>query len=208
MITLLTLALMTMSALTADPEARHDVMWVSLDERMFEHLRLEEGPAGFVADGVVIRLGEGSSHRIRYRIEGDAAWRIRRVALSRWEGPPTVVLVSDGEGSWTDGVGEALPSLEGCRDVDVQASPFTNTLAIRRLALEVGQAAEICVAFITIPGLEVRALHQRYTRLPPGPAVGTYRYESLESDFRAELPVDAYGLLLEYPGYFRRAGAR
>ncbi len=68
-----------------------------------------------------------------------------------------------------------------------------------------GESAEICVAFITVPRLEVRVVRQRYTRLRGAGERAVYLYESLESDFRSELPVDGEGLLLEYPGYFRRA---
>jgi len=45
---------------------------------------------------------------------------------------------------------------------------------------------------------------QRYTRT----GATRYHYASLESGFESELPVDDHGLLLEYPGYFRRAWAR
>lgn len=188
---------------------QRDVMWISIDERSIEHLHLEENGAGFAADGLIIRLGDDASHRLRYRIEGDAAWRIRKLLLRKVEETaPAVVLHSDGDGRWTDEAGERVPALDGCRDVDIQASPFTNTLAIRRLALTPGDAAEICVAFVTVPELEVHAFRQRYTRLNTSPQGTVYRYESLESDFAADLPVDADGLLIEYPGYFRRAATR
>ena len=52
----------------------------------------------------------------------------------------------------------------------------------------------------------MRAFRQRYTRLRGDAQGSVYLYESLESDFRSELPVDGDGLFLEYPGYFRRAG--
>jgi hypothetical protein len=42
---------------------------------------------------------------------------------------------------------------------------------------------------------------QRYTCPKEGEL---YRYESLESDFMADLRVDADGLVLDYPGLFRR----
>lgn len=185
-----------------------DVMWISLDERMFEHLRLESGPEGFAADGLVIRRQEGAFARFHYRIEGDARWRARRAEVSRMsDAPASVVLVSDGKGEWTNGGGQALPELDGCLDLDIQASPFTNTLAIRRLELAADAAAEIRVGFVTVPELGVRHVRQRYTRLADGASGSVYRYESLESDFRSDLPVDTDGLLLEYPGYFRRAGA-
>ena len=45
---------------------------------------------------------------------------------------------------------------------------------------------------------------QRYTCLERRPDVARYLYESIESGFRAELTVDADGLVMEYAGLFRR----
>lgn len=205
---LLTLCLLLpMAERTTPDDVRRDVTWISLDETMFEHLRLHQSASGFQADGLIVRRAGDRAARFRYHIEGDDAWRLRGVRVSAEDGGPAVTLLSDGEGRWTDGTGRVLSALDGCHDVDIQASPFTNTLAIRRLRLEPGRAAEVRVAFITVPELEVRAFRQRYTRLGGDDPRAVYRYESLESDFRSELPVDGDGLLLEYPGYFRRAGA-
>ena len=43
---------------------------------------------------------------------------------------------------------------------------------------------------------------QRYTCLERGETGGRYRYES--GDFSVDLPVDADGLVVDYPGYWRR----
>jgi uncharacterized protein len=45
---------------------------------------------------------------------------------------------------------------------------------------------------------------QRYTRLEMGDGGLTYRFVSLEGEFSAELPVDQDGLIMDYPGLFRR----
>jgi hypothetical protein len=42
---------------------------------------------------------------------------------------------------------------------------------------------------------------QRYTCLEP---LRAYRYESLDSDFVREIQVDQNGLVVTYPGLFRR----
>lgn len=43
---------------------------------------------------------------------------------------------------------------------------------------------------------------QRYTRL----AEDRYVYESRDSDFRREITVDTHGLVVDYPGLYRREG--
>ncbi len=186
-----------------------EVMWVSLDGQMFEHLRLVSNKDGVLADGLIIHLNQNKSFRLRYWIHCDSAWQVRKLELSRLdEGTQSLVLHSDGKGRWGNAQGEIVPSLNGCRDIDIYYSPFTNTLAIRRLALKERESAEIKVAYLTVPEMKVSGVHQRYTLLRTNAEGGLYRYESLANGFTTELPVDSDGLVIDYPKFFRRIWAR
>jgi hypothetical protein len=112
--------------------------------------------------------------------------------------------MSDGEGRWATDAGERLEHLGGCLDVDISATPFTNTLPIRRLGMKEGESAEVVVVYVALPEIEIRTARQRYTCLRRRTEGDLYRYESLSSDFTAELPVDSDGLVADYPGVFRR----
>ena len=112
--------------------------------------------------------------------------------------------MADGAGRWTTASGDALPVLDGCIDVDISATPFTNTLPIRRLALHPGEARDLDVEYVSVPDLAVMLDGQRYTCLERGTQGGLYVYASLDSAFRADLAVDADGLVLDYPELFRR----
>jgi hypothetical protein len=94
-----------------------------------------------------------------------------------------------------------MPQLAGAIDIDISITPFTNTLPIRRLRLETGQAEDILAVYLQLPGLSVTTDRQRYTCLELN---RRYRYESLDSDFTREIEVDAHGLVVTYPGLFRR----
>jgi uncharacterized protein len=94
-----------------------------------------------------------------------------------------------------------LPQLAGAIDIDISITPFTNTLPIRRLRLQTGQSQEILVAYVQLPGLAVTTDRQRYTCREPD---RRYRYESLDGDFTREIEVDGHGLVVTYPGLFRR----
>ncbi len=100
-------------------------------------------------------------------------------------------LEADGEGHWA-----GRPELDGCIDVDVYPSPFTNSLPIRRL----GEAAETTAAWVQIPELTVEPLPQRYTPL----TATRWRYEALSTGFTTEFEVDEDGLVLDYPELARR----
>lgn len=204
-----------------------EAIWAPWEGPGLEHLRLETGGAGLLADGLVIGMDDGGRpFRLRYEVRCDPTWRIREIRadlLGGGEG--RLHLLADGEGGWRTAEGAALPALAGCLDVDLTATPFTNTLPIRRLRLEVGEAAELAVAYVEVPSLRVSLDRQRYTRLrapaspppgepPPGStgaapaAAGRYRFATLDErgteTFVADLPVDGAGLVLDYPGLFRR----
>ena len=57
-----------------------------------------------------------------------------------------------------------MPELRDCIDVDITATPFTNTLPINRLRLAPGQSADISVVYVTTPGLDISVSAQRYSR--------------------------------------------
>jgi len=114
---------------------------------------------------------------------------------------PVLELLADGEGHWKGRGGEPAPELDGCIDVDISATPFTNTLPIRRLGLKPGEFEELTVTSIRIPELLVGPERQRYGCLEAQTDGGLYRFEALPSGFTAELPVDAEGLVIDYPGF-------
>jgi hypothetical protein len=189
---------------------RH-IMWSAWDKPGLEHLHLVQDNESVFANGLVIAVAEQMPFRVHYELRCDGQWRVRELRLSMLDNPTrTIHLLTDGQGSWTDETGVAVPSLKGCLDVDISATPFTNTLPIRRLALEPGTSATLSVVYIDLPRTHIKAAEQRYTCLASTSSGGRYRFESLEngvSVFTAELPVDLDGLVLDYPGLFRRVGA-
>ena len=189
------------------PTTRREVMWTALEDRGFEHLRLSSSATTVNADGIIVRRdSDGTSYRAHYAIECDASWHVRLVDIT---GSKHLKLTSDGQGHWRDVSDHPIASLDGCLDIDILASPFTNTLAIRRLRLDQGAAATFDIVFIDPRNGEFHRSTQRYTRLPDGkPGTHAYHYASLETRFETDLPVDDDVLLIEYPQYFRRAWSR
>ncbi len=173
--------------------------WRSDEGVGLEHLNLHVREDLILADGVVIGdCGEGP-FGCSYRICCDLDWRVRSLE-ARVAGGASLVLTSDGNGRWRDGDGAGQAHLAGCIDVDIAATPFTNTLPIRRLGDALHQRTVIRVAYIAIPSLAFRPAAQAYTRLPDG----RYQFESLDSDFRADLELDADKFVLRYPALFSR----
>jgi uncharacterized protein len=88
-------------------------------------------------------------------------------------------------------------------DVDLFASPLTNTLPLRRLGLAKpgavpGATETVVAAWVLLPSLAVLANAQTYTVLGPG----RVRYAS--GSFTADLDVDEEGYVVHYPGLATR----
>jgi hypothetical protein len=182
-----------------------EASWVHIFNPGLEKLRLETSPLGIIAYGEVEeRIGD-VPYRFHYTVMCDADWNVKEVNLER-HGPRTrsVDVVSDGQGKWYTPACEELLAFDGCTDVDLSISAFTNTPPIRRLNLGENQKVELKVLYVDGATMEMRTTEQRYTCLRRGESESTYYHESLLTGFRVEIKVDAEGLVLDYPGVFRR----
>ena len=165
-----------------------------------EHLLL----AQHAADSVVLALNEKHDpFRLAYRLTWDESWRLRDaelvVATERFT--RSLNLRTDGKGHWQHADGQTIEELDGCLDIDIWPTPFTNSFPILREPMAVGERREFRMAWVFAPDLTVRPQSQAYTRL----ADQLYLFENLDgSGFRAELPVDDDGIVLDYPDLFRR----
>jgi hypothetical protein len=181
------------------------VAWAPWSGPGHEHLVLREVPKGLTAHSSVEGVSDqGRPFSLRYYLRADSACRVREVELSLLGSDARLSLRSDGAGRWSDEKGRPLPELDGCIDVDISVTPFTNTLPIRRLGLAPDASDDVVVVFLAVPALTVRRARQRYVCLGPE----RYLFESLETGYRAELRVDSQGLVVDYPESFRRLPSR
>jgi uncharacterized protein len=156
------------------------------------------------ADSVVLAIDdERGPFRLSYHLTWDDAWHLRdaELVLATERSARSLTLRTDGRRHWRDGNGRVLDALDGCTDIDIWPTPFTNSLPIRREPMAIGERRQFLMAWVFVPDLTVHPQPQAYTRL----ADRLYLFENLDgSDFRAELAVDEDGIVLDYPGLFRR----
>lgn len=89
--------------------------------------------------------------------------------------------------------------MAGCIDLDLNFSPSTNLLPIRRLGLAIGEEAKVNAAWLRFPGFTLEPLEQLYRRIDRT----TYRYESAGGKFVAELRVNTAGFVTHYPNFWQ-----
>src|SRR5690606_36456281 len=102
---------------------------------------------------------------------------------------------------WRHDDGRTIDDLDGCMDIDIWPTPFTNSFPIRREPLDVGERRQFLVAWVLAPDLTVQRQAQAYRRL----AEQSYLFENLDgSGVKPVITVDDDGIVLDYPGLFRR----
>ncbi len=184
----------------ADTPIRRMIWRRVMDDNSFEDCTVTAIPDGFAIAGHLIVAEKGRPLSAHYRIACSRAWvahsvtveqafdgSLRRLELERsgngW-------LVNDARNFW----------LDDCVELDLGLTPSTNALAIQRLKLAIGEAAELTAAWVKFPALTVEPALQRYERLGPT----EYRYVNVTSGFTAALSVDDLGLPISYQGIWTR----
>jgi len=151
-------------------------------------------------EGTAVFSHEQRPCRLEYQIICDAAWRTLSGKVEGWLGNTVVdiQIKTDLTGLWW------LNDLEqsnvvGCIDVDLNFSPSTNLIPIRRLDLAVGEKADVRAAWLRFPSFTLEPLPQQYHCL----SENAYRYESVGGQFVADLKVNRSGFVIDYPGIWQ-----
>lgn len=175
------------------------ILWRRLDQPGHESARLSLSEDFWRLAGTAVFLHDRQPCRLDYLIVCDVTWQTQAGRVAGWVGDKTIEieLAVDADGRWWLNDTEC-PEVAGCIDLDLNFSPSTNLLPIRRLGLAVGQAAEVKAAWLRFPSFKLELLDQTYRRI----AETTYRYESAGGAFVRDLPVNAAGFVTDYPDFW------
>ena len=178
------------------------ILWRRLDRPGHEFARLLSQGAEWHLTGTAVFAHEQQPCRLDYVVVCDAGWLTLSGRVAGWVGDTKIEIevAVDSARRWRLN-GAVCPGVDACIDLDLNFSPSTNLLPIRRLGLEVGQEATVRAAWLRFPSFALEPLEQRYRRTAPA----TYRYESAGGRFVAELQVNAAGLVTLYPGVWQIA---
>jgi hypothetical protein len=167
--------------------------------------------AGIDIDAVEIVKTRRSRYGVRLRIFTDAEPRTESAFVYVLGQRPwhSIEVERVEDGAWKVN-GRRRRELDACEDLDIAATPLTNTFPIRRLGLAVGKERTIRVAWLDVPSLRVIPVEQTYRRLGPvegQPGVEAWEYsDPAHGTYR--LTVDEDGLVIDYEGLAERIGRR
>lgn len=176
------------------------ILWRRLDRPGHEAARLIRADDHWQLSGTAVFLHERQPVALEYAIVCDALWRTRSAKVNGWIGQQQVAVVIDvgADGAWRLNGGHRA-AVAACVDVDLNFSPSTNLLPIRRLGLSVGEDAMVTAAWLRFPSMKLEPLEQLYRRI----GERTYHYESSGGTFKADLEVDENGFVENYAGIWR-----
>jgi hypothetical protein len=178
-------------------------IWKRHDVAGHEACRVWPRNGEWQVGGSAVLAYDGKACVLNYTIDCDAQWVTRSAVVTGWVGEQAidVSVVREAGGQWQLN-GRGSDAVSECMDVDLNFSPSTNLLPIRRLELAVGASCEVRAAWLRFPSFTLEPLEQTYTRLERR----RYRYASGGGRFVAELTVDDVGLVIDYGTIWSREG--
>ena len=176
------------------------ILWSRLDRPGHESARLIQSAGSWHLTGSAVFAEKGQPVRLDYLIICDAAWKTQSAIVAGWIGNREIAIeiVVTPDARWLLN-NEPVPSVRGCLDIDLNFSPSTNLLPVRRLNLPVGHEAALRAAWLRFPSFELEALEQVYRRV----SSRTFIYESGGGRFTAQLDVNDVGFPTNYAGLWR-----
>ena len=199
---------------------RRFVLWSGLDAWRVEVASLEFGPNSFAATGT--QLGtEPVPYRLDYELKTRPTFitEILNVDVAGEDWGRRLRLLRHADGTWDcdaneDGyaplppAGGDVAAVEGALDCDLAGSPLTNLMPVRRHELhERPGAADLLMAWVSVPDLGVHASEQRYEHVRRDLDHSVVRYLGRDPDFVGDLVLDRDGIVILYPDLAKRLNA-
>jgi hypothetical protein len=174
----------------------YSILWRRLDHPGHESALLFNQADSWHLQGTAVFSHDKLPCRLDYCIVCDLRWYTVSAKVAGWVGNSLIKieLAVTPDHHWLINE-KTSPEVTGCLDLDLNFSPSTNLLPIRRLDLAVGREMEVRAAWLRFPSFRLEPLMQRYRRLDET----SYRYESAGGRFVTELCVNAEGFVTKYP---------
>jgi uncharacterized protein len=177
-------------------------LWRRLDVPGHDCCQLAASGTGWRLHGTAVFRHETGPAHLEYDVRADHGWRTREGRVDGWVGDQLVrIRVRRVASGWVMN-GVSSDRARAYVDLDLGFTPATNVLQLRRLALAVGEAAHVSVAWLDVPSGTLEELTQRYERR----TATTYAYEAPRFDYAADLEVAESGFARNYPGLWIAEG--
>lgn len=170
------------------------ILWRRLDVAGHEYATLRQGAASWLLRGTALFAHDELPVRLDYLVICDRGWATKSARVEGFVGEQRldVKMAVRADGTW-ELDGRRHDAVHGCVDIDLNFSPSTNLLPVRRLDLAIDEERQVRVAWLRFPEFTLEPLEQTYRRI----AENAYHYTS-SSGFTAEIEVNEVGLPIRY----------
>ena len=172
------------------------VLWRRIGAAGMDACSYEAASGGYLISGTAAYQEHGEAVKLDYRISCDPDWSSRSAWVGGWSGSTRkeITLTRDQAGLWTAN-GEEVDGASGLLDIDLGFTPATNTIAIRRLNLAIGDEGETTAVWLDTEDWRIKPLRQIYRRL----SETEFAYGSPAHAYAEVLATDDFGIVRIYP---------
>lgn len=177
-------------------ETLASILWRRPDFEGHDGCRLLRNADGFELAGQALFKQDGQPCCLTYDVRCEETWQTLSASVRGFLGERDIdyEIVRLADGTWTlNSVPQ--PQVDGLVDVDLNFTPATNLVAIRRFNLAIGAETPAAAAWLTFPEPKLIRLDQIYRRLDRT----HYAYKSPKYGYEGTLEVSDAGFVLEYP---------
>lgn len=174
-------------------------LWRRLDTPGHDTAFLMQTDNGWSLRGTaVFKHAEGSAC-VTYSVDLDPCWSTRSGMISGFIGTRKIEhrIRRESIGWYLDD--RLIDGLTHLVDLDYGFTPATNLQQLRRLALEIGQAADLDIVWFDIDACTLTELPQHYERR----SETTYWYTAPSVPYEGLLEISPSGFVRRYPGLWR-----
>lgn len=178
-----------------------NILWTGIEYHSLENCILTITDKGSAINSSIIGTYANALYKIEYRIRANQHWETTffEIRSQMYDKLEIIDFRKEGKESWHVN-GQPDEKFDGCIDIDISLTPFTNTLPINRLKLSEKEDEQIKVLYVGVLGRKMTPVLQKYTKLSPT----DYKFENVPNDFESVISVDDLGLVVRYPGLFKR----
>ena len=181
------------------------ILWRQIDSPGHDGCRLEQTAGGWQVAGTAVFVHDDQPAHLAYEVSCDSDWRAAEGRVRGWVGTRALAFHVErtSDGAWSFN-GAPASGFDACADIDFGFTPATNLFQLRRVALAVGQATDVPVAWLDVTSGQLEVLRQSYERR----SEWTYWYEAPRFNYAALLEVTPAGFVRRYPGLWEAEPAR
>jgi hypothetical protein len=176
------------------------IIWKGIIYNSLEYFKLKREKDTFIVKSKIIGTYEDKMYAVAYNVLIDNEWKVQNFKIEYEVNNIKKKIIGEKINNKWKMNGVINPSYTDFDFIDISLTPFTNTLPIRNLNLEIGQEQEVNVIYINILDNYVKPVKQKYRKISDR----TYKYENVPNDFEADISVDELGLVIFYPLLFER----